>query len=127
MFDLATSATSHRLIREFWESSRIVSAVCHGPAALAKARLSDGSFLIAGAAVTGFSNAEEEMVGLTGQMPFLLEDELNANSGGKFEKAAEPWAVKVVVAKGGRLITGQNPASAKGVGEALVRALRERE
>lgn len=126
MFDLATSPTSHRIIREFWESDRIVSAVCHGPAALAKAQLSDGSYLIAGAPVTGFSNAEEETVGLTAQMPFLLEDQLNANSGGKFEKAAEPWAAKVVVAKGGRLITGQNPASAKGVGEALVKALQER-
>jgi len=73
--------------------------------------------------VTGFSDVEEEAVGLTGAMPFSLEKELNEKSGGKFEKAGEPWGVKVVVAEGGKLITGQNPASAKGVGEALVKAL----
>lgn len=126
MFDLATSQTSHQIIREFWESNKIVSAVCHGPAALAKAQLSDGSYLIAGAPVTGFSNVEEDAVQLTAQMPFKLEDELDKNSGGKFEKAAEPWGAKVVVAKGGRLITGQNPASAGGVGEALVKAMKEK-
>ena len=126
MFDLATDETSHQIIREFWESGRIVSAVCHGPAAIAKATLSDGSYLIADAAVTGFSNAEEDAVQLTAYMPFKLEDELNKNSGGKFEKAAEPWGAKVVVAKDGRLITGQNPASAGALGEAVLKALNER-
>ncbi|KAI9876831.1 MAG: hypothetical protein M1830_005507 [Pleopsidium flavum] len=123
MFDLATDQTSHQLIREFYEHNRIVSAVCHGPAALVNAKLSDGSYLIANAPVTGFSNAEEDAVNLTSAMPFKLEDELNKNSGGKFEKATEPWGVKVVVAKGGRLITGQNPASAGAVGEAIYEAI----
>jgi putative intracellular protease/amidase len=58
-------------------------------------------------------------VGLTKAVPFSLEDKLNEASGGRFVKAAEPWAVKVVVARGGRLITGQNPASSMGVGEAI--------
>jgi putative intracellular protease/amidase len=56
-------------------------------------------------------------------MPFSLEDQLNKASGGKFEKASEDWATKVVVARGGRLITGQNPASATGVGQAIYDAI----
>jgi putative intracellular protease/amidase len=124
MFDLANDETSHQVIREFAESGKVVSAVCHGPAALANAKLSDGSYLIHGAAVTGFSNDEEETVGLTKAMPFLLEDALNKNSGGHFEKAPEPWASKVVVAKNGKLITGQNPASATGVGKAILEAIK---
>ena len=126
MFDLATDSTSHRLIREFHEASKIVSAVCHGPAALVNVKLSDGSNLIQGSAVTGFSNAEEDAVGVTAAMPFKLEDELNEKSGGRFEKAAEPWAEKVVVSENGRLITGQNPASATGVGVALREALAKK-
>ena len=123
MFDLAMDETSHQLIREFYESGRVVAAVCHGPAALVNAKLSDGSYLINNAAVTGFSNDEEEAVGLTAVMPFLLETELNKNSGGHFQKASASWGEKVVVAKDGRLITGQNPASATGVGKAIYEAI----
>ncbi len=124
MFDLATDETSHALINEFYAANKIVSAVCHGPAALARVKLADGSgYLLAGQRVTGFSNAEEEQAGLTKAMPFLLEDALSEASGGKFEKAKEPWAEKVVVARGGRLITGQNPASATGVGQAIYDAI----
>ena len=126
MFDLATDETSHKVIREFAEAGKVVSAVCHGPAALINAKLSDGSYLIANAPVTGFSNTEEDQVGLTKAMPFLLEDELNKNSGGKFEKATEPWALKVVVAKDGKLITGQNPASAAAVGEAILKSISKK-
>ncbi|MCJ1391290.1 hypothetical protein MMC18_004153 [Xylographa bjoerkii] len=123
MFDLATDETSHKVIREFYEAGRIVAAVCHGPAALVNAKLSDGSYLIGDSPVTGFSNDEEDAVGLTSAMPFQLETELNKNSGGHFQKAKEAWAEKVVIAKGGRLITGQNPASAKAVGEAIYEAI----
>ena len=126
MFDLANDKTSHQLIREFAEEGLVVSAVCHGPAALINAKLSDGSYLVANSPVTGFSNAEEDQVGLSQYMPFMLEDELNKNSGGKFEKAAKPWEVKVVVAKGGKLITGQNPASAAGVGEAILKSISKK-
>jgi len=73
--------------------------------------------------VTGFSNVEEEQVGLTTAVPFLLEDALNQASGGHYEKAEEPWGAKVVVARGGRLITGENPASAMGVGKAIYDAI----
>lgn len=121
MFDLVDSATSQQLIREFWEAGKVVSAVCHAPAVFYNAKLSDGSLLVAGKEVTAFTNAEEEQVGLTDAVPFLPEDALNKASGGKFVKADQPWGEKVVVS--GRLITGQNPASATGVGEAIAKAL----
>ncbi|MCJ1473716.1 hypothetical protein MMC13_002367 [Lambiella insularis] len=123
MWDLATNETSHQVIREFYESGRIVSAVCHGPAALVYAKLSDGSYLIGDSAVTGFSNDEEDAVGSTSAMPFKLEDELNKISNGHFQKAKDAFGEKVVIAKGGKLITGQNPASAKLVGEAIYEAI----
>jgi putative intracellular protease/amidase len=119
MFDLAKDETSHKLINEFWAHNKIVSAVCHGPAALAYVKLPSGQYLLSGQAVTGFSNTEEEQAGLTKAMPFLLEDQLNSASGGKFEKAGEAWAPKVVVSGGGRIITGQNPASAGPLGQAI--------
>lgn len=121
MFDLVDNPTSQQLIREFWEADKIVAAVCHAPAVFYDVKLSDGSLLVAGKEVTAFTNAEEEAVGLTKVVPFLPEDALNKASGGKFVKAAEPWGEKVVVQ--GRLITGQNPASATGVGEAIAKAL----
>ena len=118
MFDLATDSTSHQVIREFWESGKVVSAVCHGPAALANVKLSDGSYLVDGSEVTGFTNSEEEAAGLTSAMPFLLETQLKEH-GGKFVKA-DDWAPKVAVGKEGRLITGQNPASATPIGKAIL-------
>lgn len=120
---LATDPTSHEIIREFWEAGKVVAAVCHGPGALAKVKLGDGEFLITGSKVTGFSNTEEAAQGLTEAMPFLVEDVLKEN-GGEFEKAAEMWAEKVVVGKEGRLITGQNPGSAAGVGKAIAEAIK---
>jgi len=119
MFDLVTDKTSQDLIREFYESEKIIAAVCHGPAALVNVKLTNGSYLIANQSVTGFSNVEEDQAGLTSSMPFLLETDLNKNSGGKFEKAKDPWGPHVVSALGGRLLTGQNPASATPLGEAI--------
>merc|ERR1712098_274013 len=124
MFDLATSTTSHKLINEFASQNKIVSAVCHGPAALAYVKTSSGSYLLDGHAVTGFSTSEEDAVGLTSAMPFILEDQLNVASGGKFEKAGADWGEKVVVS--GKIITGQNPASASGVGQAILKAIQKK-
>lgn len=121
MFDLANDPTSQQIIKEFWEAGKIVSAVCHAPAVFYNVKLSDGSLLVAGKEVTAFTNAEEEQVGLTKAVPFLPEDALQKASGGKFVKADQPWGEKVVVS--GKLITGQNPASATGVGEAIAKAL----
>jgi len=120
MFDLALDTTSQQIIREFYEANKIVSAVCHGPVALLNVKLSDGSYLIKDTPITAFTNVEEDQAHATAAMPFELETELNKISGGKFVKA-EPWAEKVVVS--GRIITGQNPASATAVGEAILKAI----
>ncbi|KAK3687709.1 DJ-1/PfpI family protein [Podospora appendiculata] len=122
MFDLAVDADSQQLIAEFVAKGKVVSAVCHGPAVFVNVALpGTGEPLLKGKEVTGFSNVEEDQAQKTEYMPFLLEDRLNEVSGGKYVKAAEPWGVKVVV--DGKLITGQNPASAHGVGEAIVKAV----
>jgi len=123
MFDLATDATSHTLINEFYTHNKIISAVCHGPAALTHVKLPGGGFLLDGQPVTGFSNAEEDAVGLSAVMPFSLEDKLSEASGGRFEKAKEQWGPHVVVGREGRLITGQNPASAGPLGEKVYEAI----
>ena len=65
MFDLATDATSQKVIKEFYEAGKVVSAVCHGPAAFVNVKLSDGKNLVDGAQVTGFSNSEEDSVKLS--------------------------------------------------------------
>ena len=126
MFDLVTDPASHSILRTLHASSRIIAAVCHGPAAIAKVKLGDGTFLIANSTVTGFSNAEEVSYGYEKYMPFSLEDALDANSGGGFRKAEEQWGPYVVVAQEGRLMTGQNPASARPLAEAVLERLMGR-
>lgn len=121
VIDLASDPTNARLISDFWNSNKIVSAVCHGPAALVQAVDSNGKPIVAGRQVTGFSNNEEEQVGKVKDVPWLLEDKLIA-LGGKYSKAEQAWGPKVLV--DGKLITGQNPASAAGVGEAILKALK---
>ena len=123
MFDLAIDAASHKLINEFYTENKIISAVCHGPAALVNVKLSSGVYLLEGQRVTGISNEEEDIEKVTSAMPFRLENEMNKISGGKYEKGSSNWGEKVVVARGGRLITGQNPASAAGVGQAIYDAI----
>ncbi|RSL88057.1 hypothetical protein CEP51_001922 [Fusarium floridanum] len=126
MFDLAVDSTSHALIREFYESDKLVSAVCHGPAALANVKLSNGTYMVEGQAVTGFSNAEEDAYKFTDAMPFLLENKLQEH-GGKYEKADQLFGVKVVTSgKSENLITGQNPPSAGVIGKVLLEAIRSR-
>ncbi|KAL5324090.1 hypothetical protein ACEPPN_008633 [Leptodophora sp. 'Broadleaf-Isolate-01'] len=124
MFDLATDPISHQIINEFHAAGKIVAAVCHGPAALAFVKLPNGTPFISGAKVTGFSNSEEDAVGGTAEMPFLLETELDKASGGGYERGAENWGKHVVVDRDGKLITGQNPASAYGVGEAILKSIQ---
>ncbi|KAK7441520.1 hypothetical protein VKT23_016510 [Stygiomarasmius scandens] len=81
----------------------------------------NGQSIFAGKRATGFSNAEDEIMGMTDAIPFLLEDKIKAV--GTYEKAPEPWGVHVVV--DGLLITGQNPASAAGVGKAILEAFEK--
>ena len=119
MFDLVKDETSIKLIQEFYEAGKPVAAVCHGPIVFVNVNV-NGQPLLKGREATGFSNAEEEAVQLTAAMPNLLEDEIK-RVGGKYVKAAEPWAEKVVV--DGQVITGQNPGSAHAVGVALAKAI----
>lgn len=119
MWDFADDADIQRLVREIYEAGGVVAAVCHGPAALVNAKLANGEYLVAGKNVGGFSDAEEEAAGLTQVMPFLLETTLVAR-GAKYSKAPL-WKEHVVV--DGRLVTGQNPASAGGVGKAVAKLL----
>ncbi|KAK0270717.1 hypothetical protein LTR35_013999 [Friedmanniomyces endolithicus] len=122
MFDLAVDKDSQQLIKEFYEAGKIVSAVCHGPIVFANVKLSDGSYLVKDQQMTGFTNEEEEQAGLTKVLPFLLEDKVKEN-GAKFTKT-DPWGAYVVKGvKNDKFITGQNPASAAPIGEALVAAL----
>lgn len=125
MFDPVDNPVSIKLIREFYEADRIVSAVCHGSAALLNATLADGSHLIAGEGVTGFSNAEEIAVDRQKDMPFHLEDALDKASDGHYAKADEAWAPKVIVSSTKKLLTGQNPASARGLAVELLKKVKE--
>jgi len=107
MFDLASDETLASLLTEFMEQNKLVAAVCHGPAALVKARFADGSSILAGRRVTGFSNEEEYAVQLEKLVPFLLEDKLQAL--GAVYSRQDLWQEYVVT--DGNLITGQNPQS----------------
>ena len=119
LWDLADDRDSIALIERLYAAGKPVAAVCHGPAALRRAKAADGAPLVQGKAVTGFANTEEAAAGLTSVVPFLVEDALKAN-GGKYSKAAD-WADHAVV--DGNLITGQNPASSESTARALLRQL----
>jgi len=120
MWDFPQNEFIGKLTANIYENGGITAAVCHGPAALVDIKLSDDSYLIAGKALTSFTNAEEDVKNLTKEMPFLLESKL-IERGALFTKAGV-WQEKVVVSD--RLITGQNPASAEAVGKAIVELLK---
>ena len=120
MWDFADSEAVSKVSREIYESGGVVAAVCHGPAALVNIKLSNGEYLIKGKKVTGFTNEEEDIVQLSKYMPFMLEDKLKER-GAKFE-GAKAWSEKVVV--DGRIVTGQNPASASELGNKVVELLK---
>ncbi len=117
LWDLAESKASIALIEAFERSGKLVGFVCHAPGVLRHVKAADGSPLVKGRRVTGFTNSEEAAVELTDIVPFLVEDELTA-LGGKFEKGAD-WAPYQVT--DGRLVTGQNPASSEAVAKELLR------
>ena len=101
-----------------YERGAVVGAVCHGPVSLLNVKLKDGSYLINGKNLTSFSNEEEDNYAKA-DVPFMLETELR-NRGAKYTSGA-PWQEHVIV--DGRLITGQNPASAKAVAEHMIQVL----
>ncbi len=121
MWDFPGNAKLARVIADVYEANKVVAAVCHGPSGLLDTTLSNGDPLIKGKRVNGFSNEEEEAVGLSDVVPFHLETEL-AKRGGQYESGDQfqPYAVR-----DGRLITGQNPQSSKRVAELMVEALND--
>lgn len=123
MFDLATFEPSHQLTNEFYAANKIVSSLRHGPAALSKVKLPSGKFFLNGEPITGYSNVEEEMAGVSAIMPFSLEDALGKASGGRYKKGEKPYDVNVIIGRGGKLINGQNPPSAGPAGEAILKEI----
>jgi putative intracellular protease/amidase len=115
-FQFVDDERVHGAARDAYDAGRLVTAVCHGTSALLEAKLPGGQHLVAGRRVTGFSNAEEDLLGQREVMPVLLEEAFPLR--GAAYTAAAPFTEHVVV--DGRLITGQQPASGRGVGEAIV-------
>lgn len=121
LWDLAEDASSIALIETMLRSGRPVAAVCHAPGVLRHTKAPSGAPTVQGKAVTGFANTEEEAVGLTQVVPFLVEDTLKQN-GGRYSKGQD-WQPHVVT--DGLLITGQNPASSEPAAKALLALLHE--
>ena len=122
VWDFPDNPDLEKLAREIYESGGIVSSVCHGAVGLLNIKLSDGTLLINGKKVTGFSNAEEKLAEVDRYVPYLTEDELKAR-GASYEQAAEPWLPFAVEDQ--RVITGQNPASGGAVAELVIAALKQ--
>jgi putative intracellular protease/amidase len=123
MWDFPDNTKLAKVAADVYEDGGVVAAVCHGPAGLVNVRLSDGSYLVDGKKVSAFTNAEETAVGLTEVVPFLLQTKLTER--GARHSGTENFAAYVVA--DGRLVTGQNPASASGVAERVVELLAERQ
>ena len=119
LWDLAEDPSSIALVEAMLAAGKPVAAVCHAPGVLRHPKTSDGTSVVQGKTVTGFTNSEEEAVGLTKVVPFLVEDMLKQN-GGKYSKAQD-WHPHVVT--DGLLITGQNPASSEPAAKALLEKL----
>jgi len=119
LWDLAEDKNSINLISSTLEAGKPIALVCHAPGVLRHVKNADGTPLVQGKKVTGFTNSEEAAVGLTEVVPFLVEDELT-NRGGIYSKIGD-WQSYVV--QDGLLITGQNPASSSEAAKALLQAL----
>jgi putative intracellular protease/amidase len=122
LWDLAEDRDSIALIEAFLAANKPVAVVCHAPGVLRHVKNADGTPLVQGRQVTGFTNTEEDAVGLTDIVPFLVEDELKAQ-GGVFSRT-DDWGVHVVT--DGLLTTGQNPASSEAAAKVLLEKLQAR-
>lgn len=120
LWDLAEDQNSISLIERTLQANKPVALVCHAPGVLRHVEDAEGRSIVEGKTVTGFSNSEEDGVGLTDIVPFLVEDMLK-EKGGQYSKA-EDWQVHVK--EDGLLITGQNPASSAATAEALLKRLK---
>lgn len=123
MFDFPESRHLGRLIADFADQGKIVSAVCHGPSGLLNVTRANGKAFLAGCKVTGFSWAEEKAASRRDVVPFNLE-KLLGKKARRYSKARVPMGRHVVV--DGNLVTGQNPTSAKGVAQAVVKLLKKK-
>ena len=119
LWDLANDKNSIKLIEDFYNHQKPIAFVCHSPAALIKVKAENGEALVKGKRVTGFSDSEEEIVGLTKVVPFLLEDELK-KLGAHYSKGVD-WGS--YTQQDGLLITGQNPGSSEEVAKLLLKSL----
>jgi len=120
VIDLASDVTNANFASEFYQTGKLVAAVCHGPAALVNVKDASGKSIFAGGRkFTGFSNDEEHQAHKVNAVPFLLEDKL-ASLGGVYE-SGEAWKPYVTIDR--TLYTGQNPASAKPLADTVVKAL----
>jgi putative intracellular protease/amidase len=119
LWDLAEDRASIALIEAMAAAGKPVALVCHAPGVLRHVKAADGTPLVRGKQVTGFTNTEEEAVGLTQVVPFLVEDMLKQN-GGNYSKGPD-WQPYVLT--DGKLVTGQNPASSEQGAEALLKLL----
>lgn len=119
MWDLPDNPMSISLIESFVREGKPIAAVCHAPVALTNVRDTNENFFIAGKEVTGFTNSEEEAVGLAGTVPFLLENRL-AERGARVSKAED---FSAHVRTDGTLVTGQNPNSSRPAAEELLTEL----
>jgi putative intracellular protease/amidase len=122
MWDLAEDKDSIKLIESFAAAGKTFALVCHAPGVLRHVKTPDGKPLVEGKTVTGFTNGEEEGVGLTKVVPFLVEDEL-LGLGATFSKVKD-WGVHTVA--DGQLITGQNPASSGPAAKVLIDTLNKK-
>jgi len=120
LWDLATDKTSIQLIEDFYNTQKPIAFVCHAPAALVNVKAENGKPLVEGKNLTGFSDTEEEAVGLTKVVPFLLEQELK-KLGAHYTKGKN-WGS--FAQQDGLLITGQNPGSSEAVAELLLKTLQ---
>ncbi|WP_226895387.1 type 1 glutamine amidotransferase domain-containing protein [Luteolibacter marinus] len=121
MWDFPTSADLRAVTADIWSRDGTVGAVCHGPAAFVNLKLPDGSLLVKGKKVAVFTNAEEKAVELTGVVPFSLQDSFEGMDATVV--TGENFAENAV--RDGKLVTGQNPASARKTAELFVAALKE--
>ncbi|MGI9652136.1 type 1 glutamine amidotransferase domain-containing protein [Chryseobacterium sp. RLHN22] len=121
MWDFADNTELAAIASKIYENGGIVAGVCHGPAGLVNIKLNNGKYLVDGKKINAFTNEEEAEVKLTKVVSFLLEDKLKER-GAKFEKSGL-WQNHVVSDQ--RVITGQNPQSAKSVGEAILKELNK--
>ncbi|GAB2677143.1 type 1 glutamine amidotransferase domain-containing protein [Kribbella swartbergensis] len=121
MWDFPGDQALASLAAGIYERGGVVAAVCHGPSALVNVKLSDGSYLVAGKNVAAFTNAEEDAVGLTEVVPFLLADALTAR--GAIHHPAGNFTAQTI--SDGRLVTGQNPQSAEPTARAVAAVLRK--